>query len=214
MTKESAFVCCPTRGNAWRWEGRPGVNTMSSWAGCQQAGFVRNGHRRSVARVKMAGVWFENAVETEIQAPREFVFDLYSDLEKMPAWSPWLDSVVVDELDETVSTWKLAARGVNFSWRARNTEVRSPDIIAWISEDGLANRGRVTFRDSGPKGDHTKLRLAVAFQMPSAVAGLVQGNDYVRSFVQRTLMADVTRFRSIALREHRRVRMLANQDSR
>uniref|UniRef100_A0A7S1EQM7 Coenzyme Q-binding protein COQ10 START domain-containing protein n=1 Tax=Timspurckia oligopyrenoides TaxID=708627 RepID=A0A7S1EQM7_9RHOD len=180
------------------------VLTQNKTLLCKHHSYTRSGRTVPGGSVVRMSKWIENVAEVQIQAPAEEVFLTYSDLEAMPKWSPWLRSVEVDPSDETISKWSLAARGISVSWKARNTEVRSPDIIAWESIDGLPNRGKVLF--SPIKENHTKVQLSVAFQVPSFLASIME-NDFVSTFVQKTLLSDLERFRTILLREYRRKRM-------
>lgn len=81
------------------------------------------------------------------------------------------------------------------------------EIIAWKSESGLTNRGRVLFVDNGKSG--SLVTLAVAFDVPGAVAKAIN-NDFIGRFVEKTLLADMKRFRSVALAK-RRKRIKANK---
>jgi len=40
------------------------------------------------------GRWLEHSVTTEIEAPVERVWEVWSDLEAMPRWMRWIESVV------------------------------------------------------------------------------------------------------------------------
>lgn len=82
-----------------------------------------------------------------------------------------------------------------------NTNVQRGKIIAWQSETGLGNRGRVTFTSDPACVDNSVLTLCVEFNVPRAVAAVIR-NDFIGQFVQSTLAADLKRFRTIALRQH------------
>jgi len=43
--------------------------------------------------------WLEHSVLVEVDAPVELVWDLWSDLEQMPRWMKWIESVRVLEDD-------------------------------------------------------------------------------------------------------------------
>lgn len=80
------------------------------------------------------------------------------------------------------------------------TEIKPGEVIAWESETGLPNRGRVTFVSDGP--DHSRVTLAIRFDVPTAVATLFESN-FVAQFVESTLLADLKRFRTVVLRKKR-----------
>lgn len=121
----------------------------------------------------------------------------------MPKWSPWLKRVTVDKTDGDVSYWTLGARGLEFSWRARNTEVERGRIIQWQSETGLANRGRVDF--TPVEDGKTRVRLGIEFDVPDAVASVIR-NEAIGRFVESTLREDLKRFRTVCLSSLRRKR--------
>lgn len=151
-------------------------------------------------------VWVERRASVVVEVGRAEVFESYVDLERMPEWSPWLKTVAVDARDPDVSTWTLAARGLQVAWRARNTAVERGRLIAWKSESGLPNRGSVTFEQAPGKSPRTCVTLAVEFDVPKQVKRAVE-SDFIGSFVEKTLLADLKRFRSIVLRRHRTILM-------
>lgn len=85
------------------------------------------------------------------------------------------------------------------------------ETIVWVSETGLKNRGRVTFEEVAG-GDKCRVTLAVEFDVPEVVASAIE-NDYIGKFVEGTLQADLQRFRSVALRYRRQLRV-AEADNR
>lgn len=156
--------------------------------------------------------WAGASASVLVEAGAAGVFELYKDLEAMPRWSPWLVRVVVadDGAPEgrARSTWTLGARGLTFSWEARNTEVVSPQAgggegrIAWVSEGGLRNRGKVRFQEV--RGG-TKVELSVEVEVPERAAGVLRGGTVVK-FVEDTLLGDLKRFRGVVLKEESRRR--------
>ena len=65
------------------------------------------------------GRWLEHSVTTEIRAPVEQVWEVWSDLESMPQWMRWIESVVTEPNDPDLTDWTLAAQGFRFHWKAR-----------------------------------------------------------------------------------------------
>ena len=43
----------------------------------------------------MSDGWLEHSVQVEVDAPMELVWNLWSDLEQMPRWMKWIDSVQI-----------------------------------------------------------------------------------------------------------------------
>ena len=58
--------------------------------------------------------WLEHTVQVEVDAPIELVWGMWSDLEQMPRWMKWIDSVKVLEDNPELSLWKLDTGGFNF----------------------------------------------------------------------------------------------------
>lgn len=170
----------------------------------------RRSVRRKEERARATGlkcVWVERSANVDISGMNcTDCFDCYSDLEAMPSWSPWLKSVSVDADQPEVSQWTLNARGMDITWKARNTKVVRGEIIQWVSETGLKNRGRVTFDNVQDDIDNCRVTLAVEFDVPEMVASAIR-NDYIGQFVEDTLEADLKRFRSVALRHRRQQTM-------
>ena len=63
--------------------------------------------------------WLEHSVQVEVDAPIDLVWELWSDLEQMPRWMKWIDSVKVLEENPDLSRWKLDTKGLEFTWLSR-----------------------------------------------------------------------------------------------
>ena len=59
----------------------------------------------------------------------------------MPRWMNWIDSVRIPEDQPDISEWKLATRGLEFTWRSKITDLVDYQIIGWEAIDGLPNKG-------------------------------------------------------------------------
>jgi uncharacterized membrane protein len=140
--------------------------------------------------------WLEHSVQVEVDAPIELVWSLWSDLEQMPRWMKWIDSVTVLEDKPELSRWKLATGGFEFTWLSRILKVVEKQIIQWESVDGLPNRGAIRFYDRGEKGSIVK--MSVAYAIPGFLGQLLD-NLFIGRVVESTLHADLERFRQYAL---------------
>jgi len=140
--------------------------------------------------------WLEHTVQIEVEVPIEVVWNLWSDLELMPKWMKWIDSVKVDENDPDISRWKLASYPFEFSWQSRITKLVTHQIIQWESVNGLPNRGGIRFYD---RGDHSVVKLTVAYAIPD-ILGRVMDNGLLSRVVESTLYADMERFRDYAIK--------------
>ena len=139
--------------------------------------------------------WLEHSVFVEVDVPIELVWNLWSDLEQMPRWMKWIDSVRILEDDPELSRWKLASGGFEFTWLSRITKLVEHQIIQWEAVDGLPNRGGIRFYDH--KGSST-VKLTVAYSIPSFL-GKLMDNLFLGRIVESTIQADMNRFRDYAM---------------
>lgn len=134
--------------------------------------------------------WLEHSVLVEVDAPIEFVWSLWSDLEQMPQWMKWIESVKILEDNPELSRWKLATGGFEFTWLSRITKLVNCQLIQWESVDGLPNRGGIRFYDHKGK---SAVKLTVAYSIPTLI-GKLMDNLFLGRIVESTLQADMDRF--------------------
>jgi uncharacterized membrane protein len=139
--------------------------------------------------------WLEHSVQVEVPISIELAWNLWSDLEQMPRWMKWIDSVEVLEDNPDLSRWKLASTGLEFSWLSRILKLIPHQIIQWESVDGLPNRGAVRFYD---RKHSSIVKLTVAYAIPGVV-GQIMDNLFLGRIVESTIQADMERFREYAL---------------
>ncbi|CBN53657.1 SRPBCC family protein [Kamptonema animale CS-326] len=140
--------------------------------------------------------WLEHSVQVEVAIPIEMAWSLWSDLEQMPRWMKWIESVHILEEDPELSRWKLATGNLEFSWLSRILKLVPCQIIQWESVDGLPNRGAVRFYDR--KGSSI-VRLTVAYAIPG-ILGKLMDNLFLGRVVESTIQADLERFKEYALK--------------
>ncbi|MBD0267158.1 SRPBCC family protein [Pseudanabaena sp. FACHB-2040] len=138
--------------------------------------------------------WLDHSVLVDVDVPVEMAWGLWSDLEQMPRWMKWIDSVTVLPENPELSRWKLATRGLEFTWLSRITNLVPEQIIQWESVDGLPNRGAIRFYDR--KGS-TTVKLTVSYDVPAIVKWM--DNLFLGRVVEGELQADLNRFRTYAL---------------
>jgi uncharacterized membrane protein len=138
--------------------------------------------------------WLDHSVVVDVDVPVEMAWALWCDLEQMPRWMKWIDSVRVPEDQPDISEWKLASRGFEFTWRSKITDLVDYQIIAWEAIDGLPNKGAIRFYDR--KGSST-VKLTVSYKVP----GIIQWMDglFLGRLVESTLQSDLNRFRDYAV---------------
>lgn len=138
--------------------------------------------------------WLEHTVQIEVEVPIDLVWSLWSDLEQMPRWMKWIESVKIPPEQPDISIWKLASGGFEFSWRSRILKQIPNQIIEWESVDGLPNRGAIRFYD---RKTSSIVKMTVAYGVPGILA--IMDNLFLGRIVESTLMADLERFRVYAL---------------
>ncbi len=136
--------------------------------------------------------WLEHSVQIEVDAPIDMVWGLWSDLEQMPKWMKWIESVEILEDDPELSRWKLASGSFEFKWLSKTLKVVPNQIIQWESIDGLPNRGAVRFYD---RKNSSIVRLSIAYDIPG-ILGQVMDNLFLGKVVESTIQADLERFRT------------------
>ena len=124
--------------------------------------------------------WLEHSVQIEIAAPIDLVWNLWSDLEQMPQWMKWIESVEILKDNPELSKWKLASGNFEFSWLSRIQRIVTHQIIQWESVDGLPNRGAIRFYD---RHDSSIVRLTVAYGVPGWLIKIMD-NLFLRKIVE------------------------------
>jgi uncharacterized membrane protein len=139
--------------------------------------------------------WLEHSVQVEVEVPIELVWGLWSDLEQMPKWMKWIDSVKISADDPEISLWKLSTGGLDFTWKSRITKIIPHQIIQWESVDGLPNQGAIRFYD---RDDYSIVKMTVSYAIPGLI-GKLMDNLFLGKVVESTIQADLERFKEYAL---------------
>ena len=139
------------------------------------------------------GLWLEHSVTTEIQASPQRVWEVWSDLEAMPRWMRWIESVrTLDDPDLT--DWTLEAQGFRFHWKAKITQRVEAQQLHWESVGGLPTKGAVRFYPQG--SESTAVKLTVSYELPAVIAPLMEPT-IMGGIVTRELQANLDRFRDL-----------------
>ncbi len=145
----------------------------------------------------------ETSGSLDIAAPKELLFCAYADIERMPQWSPLLESVTLVDSAARRSEWALrvprplsrliraAGMGQLVQWEAVH-ETEGCDLLRWQSLSGVKNSGEATFVDRG--GGLTTVSLRMTYELPDLV-GPVLSAPFARRFVRRTMLSTMTRFK-------------------
>ncbi|MEB3288424.1 MAG: SRPBCC family protein [Leptolyngbya sp.] len=138
--------------------------------------------------------WLDHSVIVDVDVPVETAWDLWCDLEQMPKWMKWIDSVRIPPETPDLSEWKLASRGLEFTWRSKITNLVENQIIQWEAIDGLPNKGAIRFYDR--KEGKSSVKLTVSYAIPSIIKWM--DGLFLGRLVEATLQSDLNRFRDYA----------------
>jgi uncharacterized membrane protein len=137
------------------------------------------------------GRWLDHSVTVDIAAPVELVWSVWSDLEAMPLWMRWIESVKTLD-DPDLTEWTLAAQGFRFQWKARITQRVEAQQLHWQSVGGLPTKGAVRFYPDGAQ--HTGVKLNVSYELPGVLAPLMD-SAMLGGLVSKELQANLDRFK-------------------
>ena len=150
------------------------------------------------------GIWLKHNVVTTVKAPLDNVWKTWSDLDSMPLWMSWIESVKT--LDQNTSTlpdlteWTLAANGFKFKWKAQITERIEKQKLKWESIGGLPTKGSVIFSEDNP--ELTLVNLSVTYELPKMIARIMEEN-ILGKMVTNELQANIDRFRDLVEKNYK-----------
>ena len=144
------------------------------------------------------GRWLEHTVTCEIEASVSDAWGVWNDLEAMPHWMSWIESVkTIDDPTSTLpdlTEWTLAANGFRFKWQAKISERIEKEKIRWESIGGLPTKGNVTFFSQEEK--KTIVKLSVTYELPKAIAPLMNPS-ILGGMVANELQSNLDRFKGV-----------------
>ncbi len=144
------------------------------------------------------GRWLEHTVTSNVRASVGHVWEVWSDLEAMPLWMSWIESVKTVEEETTtlpdLTEWTLAANGFRFKWKARIIERVDAQKLKWESVGGLPTKGSVHFYSE--QEQVTSVKLSVTYELPKVLAPLMEPS-ILGGMVTKELQANLDRFRDL-----------------
>ena len=144
------------------------------------------------------GIWLEHNVITTVNAPLVNVWKTWSDLDSMPLWMSWIESVkTIDQKTSTLpdlTEWTLSANGFKFKWKAQITERIDMQKLKWESIGGLPTKGSVIFSEDNE--NITSVDLSVTYELPRMIARIMEEN-ILGKMVTNELQANIDRFRDL-----------------
>ncbi len=151
------------------------------------------------------GTWLEHKVITNINAPLDNVWEAWSDLDAMPLWMSWIESVkTIDQKTSTLpdlTEWTLAANGFKFKWKAQITERIDKQKLKWESIGGLPTKGSVIFSENNK--NFTSVNLSVTYELPKMIARIMEEN-ILGKMVTKELQANIDRFRDLVEKNYQK----------
>ena len=142
------------------------------------------------------GIWLKHEVQTTINAPLLNVWDTWSDLDSMPLWMTWIESVKTIDQDTStlpdLTEWTLAANGFRFKWKAKITERIEKQKLKWESIGGLPTKGSVIFEET--KQNKILVNLSVTYELPKIIARIMEEN-ILGKMVTNELKVNIDRFK-------------------
>ncbi|CAL6407224.1 unnamed protein product [Bathycoccus prasinos] len=159
----------------------------------QQRNYRLNNKRVSYASEN----YVKNVASVETRVPLKICWQLWQDRTRIPNWMPWIAKVEYDDIDKTKTKWILETeqfgQKLQFSWTAKDLEPVEYERIAWKSEDGLRNRGSVTFKDVG--NNSTKIEMMIEYEVPAVLKPV---GELVSPLVGSIIGKDLERFDEFA----------------
>ena len=150
------------------------------------------------------GRWLDHTVNSAINAPVSKVWEVWSDLESMPLWMSWIESVkTIDESTTTLpdlTEWTLAANGLRFKWKAKITERIEAEKLQWESIGGLPTKGSVRFYSQ--EENKTLVKLTITFELPRILAPLME-SGLLNDMVTKELQGNIDRFKELTEVRHK-----------
>ena len=144
------------------------------------------------------GSWLEHTVTTQINSSVNEVWSVWTDLEAMPLWMTWIESVKTIDQETTtlpdLTEWTLAANGFRFKWKAKINERIEGQKLEWESVGGLPTKGSVRFYKE--KESLTSVKLTISYELPKVLARLMEAN-ILGGIVTNELQTNLDRFKNL-----------------
>jgi uncharacterized membrane protein len=130
---------------------------------------------------------------TDIAAPREKVYETWTDYEEYPKFMHRVLSVERDDESESENgeiDWQEKIWFSKRQWKAEITEQRENEMIAWKTVSGTGHTGVVTFHELGD--NLTRVMVTMDFTPSGMMEKMASG----LRFVKRAVQSDLARFKT------------------
>jgi uncharacterized membrane protein len=125
----------------------------------------------------------------EVAAPISVVYNQWTQFEDFPLFMDGIDHV--QQLDDTRLHWSATIAGKSAEWDAKILEQHVDRQISWVSEDGKATRGTVTFEQITPE------RTLVSLSMSYQAEGFAETVGSSAGLDSRRVRGDLERFKEL-----------------
>jgi uncharacterized membrane protein len=123
----------------------------------------------------------------DVNVPVRTAYDQWTQFESFPRFMEAVKEV--RQLDDTTLEWVADVAGKEKRWKAKITEQKPDERVAWTSVDGARNAGVVTFHRLGEGVTRVTLQLDVDPEGPIENVGDALG------VVKRQVEGDLKRFK-------------------
>jgi uncharacterized membrane protein len=123
----------------------------------------------------------------DVNVPVRTAYDQWTQFESFPKFMEAVKEV--RQLDDTTLEWVADVAGKEKRWKAKITEQKPDERVAWTSTDGARNAGVVTFHRLGEGVTKVTLQLDVDPEGPIENVGDALG------VVKRQVQGDLKRFK-------------------
>jgi uncharacterized membrane protein len=125
----------------------------------------------------------------EVDVPVSTAYNQWTQFEEFPRFMEGVEEV--RQLDDTRLHWVATVGGKRAEWDAKILEQHPDRQVSWISEDGKATRGTVTFEPITPQRARVRLSMSYVAEGPLEAVGSAAGLD------ARRIRGDLERFKEL-----------------
>ena len=125
----------------------------------------------------------------EVSVPVSMAYNQWTQFEDFPLFMAGVDHV--QQLDDTRLRWSATVAGKSAEWDAKILEQHRDRQISWISDDGKATRGTVSFEELAPARTLVRVSMSYRAEGVAETAGSAVGLD------SRRVRGDLERFREL-----------------
>lgn len=125
----------------------------------------------------------------DVDVPVSTAYNQWTQFEEFPSFMEGVESV--KQLDDTRLHWVATVAGKRAEWDAKILEQQPDRQISWVSEDGKATRGNVTFDEATPSRTQIELSMSYRAEGVREAIGSAAGID------RKRVQGDLRRFKDM-----------------